>query len=304
MDAITLLRDDHRDVEKLFKDFEDAGDRAYVAKRRIVDRIVEELSRHAAIEEQLFYPNVKARVADSDSQVLESLEEHSIVKWLLSELDTMDPEHERFDAKTTVLIENVRHHVAEEEGELFPKVRDALGRKDLQELGEQMASAKELAPTHPHPRSPSTSPANLITGPAAAMLDLVRDTVSGAAQGSANVVRDLVSRIRGEDLRAPSPTGSSVARSTARNVRGAADAVADGVEDTLDTAAQGLSDTVDAATSGAKGTVTSARRSAGRTKSTAKRAATTTARTARSAARSTAGAAKDAAKETESAATS
>jgi len=304
MDAITLLKDDHKDLERLFKEFEDAGDRAYVTKRRVVDRIIEELSRHAAIEEQLFYPNVRARVAGTDGQVLESIEEHHVVKWLLSDLDAMQPENERFDAKTTVLIENVRHHIEEEEGEMFPKVRDELGRKELQKLGEQMAAARHLAPTHPHPRSPDAPPANLIVGLAAAMVDRVGDTVSGLAQGGVNVVHDVLAKVRGEDRRAPSPTGSSIARSTARSVRGAAGAVMDGAEDTLETATDGVSDTVDAVRSGAKGTVTSARRSADRTATTAKRAATSTRRTARSAARSTADAAKDSAESVSSAAKS
>ena len=124
MDAITLLRADHKTVESLFKRFEATGDGALVERRKIVDQIIEELSKHAAIEEQLFYPVARATVPGTDDIALESLEEHHIVKWVLSELDGMDPNNERFDAKVTVLIENVRHHVKEEEGEFFPKVRD------------------------------------------------------------------------------------------------------------------------------------------------------------------------------------
>src|SRR3954454_6960376 len=113
MDAITLLKDDHKTVEQLFKRFEKAGDRATTEKRRVVDRIIEELSMHAAIEEQVFYPVVRATVDKTEDEVLESLEEHHIVKWVLSELERMDPADERFDAKVTVLMENVRHHVRE-----------------------------------------------------------------------------------------------------------------------------------------------------------------------------------------------
>jgi len=131
MDAITTLKDDHKAVEALFKRFEKAGDRAYSEKRAIVDRIVEELSKHAAIEEQLFYPVSRATVPDTEDIALESMEEHHVVKWLLSELEDMSTEHERFDAKVTVLIENVRHHVEEEENELFPKIRDAFTNEEL-----------------------------------------------------------------------------------------------------------------------------------------------------------------------------
>ena len=158
MDAITLLRDDHKSVEALFKRFEKAGDRAYVEKRSIVDRIIEELSVHAAIEEQLFYPVTRAAVPSTEDIALESLEEHHIVKWVLSELVGLDPKHERFDAKVTVLIENVRHHVEEEQTEYFPMVRDAMSRSALAELGQAMADAKRTAPTHPHPRSPDAPP--------------------------------------------------------------------------------------------------------------------------------------------------
>ena len=158
MDAITLLRDDHKTVEQLFKRFEKAGDSAHVEKRQIVDRIIEELSKHAAIEEQLFYPVARATVEDVEDITLESLEEHHIVKWVLSELSDMDPTDERFDAKVTVLIENVRHHIEEEETEFFPKVRKDLGRSALADLGKALAEAKKSAPTRPHPRLSDAPP--------------------------------------------------------------------------------------------------------------------------------------------------
>lgn len=201
MDAITLLKEDHKSIEKLFKRFEKAGDRAYVEKRKLVDRMIEELSVHAAVEEQVFYPVARATVEGVEDQTLESLEEHHVVKWLLSELEKMDPEHERFDAKVTVLMESVRHHVEEEESDLFPKVREQLGRNDLKDVGEAIEAAKAAAPTRPHPRSPDTPPGNLVAGTAAGMIDRVGDTVSGAvsglAHGGVSAVGDLVGRIGG-----------------------------------------------------------------------------------------------------------
>jgi hemerythrin-like domain-containing protein len=222
MDAITLLRDDHRTVERLFKRFEKAGDRAHVEKRQIVDRIIEELSIHAAIEEQVFYPVARATVPDTDDITLESLEEHHIVKWVLSELEGMDPSDERFDAKVTVLIENVRHHVEEEEGEFFPKVRKQLGRRSLADLGDAIAEAKKSAPTHPHPRSPDVPPGNTVVGTIAGVVDRVGDNISGFAQGGVSAVQDLIARILGTATPKTSPTGSSAARTRAKAVRRAA----------------------------------------------------------------------------------
>jgi hemerythrin superfamily protein len=292
MDAITLLKDDHNTVEQLFKRFEQAGERAYVQKRQIVDRIIEELSVHAAVEEQLFYPAARAAVPDTDDLALESLEEHHVVKWLLSELESMDPAHERFDAKVTVLIENVRHHVEEEESEFFPKVRKELGRNDLAELGERLADAKASAPTRPHPRMPDTFPLNLIAGPVAGAVDRVRDNLSGIAQGGVTAVQDAIARITGSDRPKVSPTGSSTTRKRANEVRSDASKVADGARQTARSAKSGAKSTAKAAKSGAKGTATSAKKSTRATATTAKRAATTTARTARTATKRTAATAK------------
>ncbi len=298
MDAITLLKNDHKTVERLFKQFEKAGDRAFVEKRRIVDKIIEELSVHAAIEEQYFYPATRATVPETEDIALESIEEHHIVKWLLSELVDLDPSNERFDAKVTVLIENVRHHVEEEEGEYFPMVRAELGRSALTDMGDTMVEAKKSAPTRPHPRMPDDSPANQITGAIAGVADRVTDNVSGLAQGGVTALQDLIARITGSDRPKVSPTGSSTARNTADTVRRTAAAGTDAVEQTASAVGSAVASTAKAAQSGAKGTATSARRSARATTSTAKRAATTTARTAKKSAGKASTTAKRSAKKT------
>ena len=149
MDAITLLKQDHKTVEGLFKKFEKAGDGAKKTQKDLAEKITEELSIHAAIEEEVFYPAVRAALEEEEDTILEAYEEHHVVKFLLSEIEVMDPEDERFKAKVTVLIESVRHHVEEEEQELFPEVRKALGRKRLGEIGDQMEEAKKTAPTRP-----------------------------------------------------------------------------------------------------------------------------------------------------------
>ena len=150
MDAITLLKADHKGVEKLFRQFENAGDRAVVTKRNIMKDIVKELSVHAAIEEQVFYPSVRDEVDGLDSEILESLEEHHVVKWLLSELDGMSPDDERFDAKATVLMEAVGHHVEEEEGDFFKTARKLFDRAALEQMGKDFAAEKSKVGASAH----------------------------------------------------------------------------------------------------------------------------------------------------------
>jgi hemerythrin-like domain-containing protein len=175
MDAISLLKEDHRAVEALFKKYEKLGERAAKTKRSTVDKIVRLLSVHASIEETVFYPYVREHAPKLTSTVLEALEEHLVAKWELAALEKMTPADERFDAKVAVLTESVRHHVKEEEKELFPKLRQKLSRKELQELGDALRRAQKTAPTHPHPRAPDEPPANIPVSMASAVVDRARD---------------------------------------------------------------------------------------------------------------------------------
>jgi hemerythrin superfamily protein len=142
MDAITLLRHDHKAINTLFRRFEQARDAAEATKADVARRIVRELSVHASIEEQVFYPAVRAALPGASEEILEGLEEHHVVKWLCSEIDGMTPADERFDAKMRVLIELVRLHVKEEESSLFAEVRASLGRNELSEIGGTLQIAK------------------------------------------------------------------------------------------------------------------------------------------------------------------
>jgi len=189
MDATALLQRDHEAVEQLFQKVEKLTDRAHKSKEKIVLKIIRELAVHSAVEEMLFYPAVRTAGLKADTRageqasdtVLESLEEHHVVKWTLSELEKMKPEDERYDAKVKVLMESVRHHVKEEQDELFPKARRLLGQKVLQELGTRMEKAKKLAPTRPHPRAPDQPPGNIVAGTMAAMMDKAKDMVRDGA---------------------------------------------------------------------------------------------------------------------------
>ena len=133
-DAIALLRADHARVEQLFKQF-DKLDEESDDKTSLVQEICNELTVHAAIEEEIFYPAAREAIEDNDLMD-EATVEHMSAKALIAELARMEPGDELFDAKVTVLGEYVRHHVKEEQDEMFPKVRKA--KVDLKALGAQM----------------------------------------------------------------------------------------------------------------------------------------------------------------------
>ena len=148
-DAIVLLKDEHKQIRRAFRDFEKAGENAHAAKGKAVDHIIELLTAHTYIENEVMYPRVRELLPEVEDDVLESYEEHHVADVLVVELSMMKPQDERFTAKTTVLIENVEHHIEEEEEEWFPKVRSGLGRKQLQELGADMIEARKKAPRKP-----------------------------------------------------------------------------------------------------------------------------------------------------------
>ncbi|HEX2038249.1 MAG TPA: hemerythrin domain-containing protein [Acidimicrobiales bacterium] len=176
MNALTLLKQDHQNVEALFQRFEKAAPDDADELRSVADKAIEHLSVHASIEEQLLYPALRAKAADHEAAVLEALEEHHAVKMLLNELEKLAPGDERFAAKLQVIAEQVRHHVQEEEDELFATAREAFTVQELEELGRSMQQMKQTAPTRPHPFVPDTPPFNILIGVPMAILDRVVTT--------------------------------------------------------------------------------------------------------------------------------
>jgi hemerythrin superfamily protein len=148
-DAIVMLKDDHKRIKALFKQFRAAGPDATKRKGSLVGKILEELTVHTYIENEGMYPQVRRLVPDLEDDVLESYEEHHVADVLCLELAAMSPDAERFDAKVSVLIENVTHHIHEEESDWFPKVRAALGRKELSRIGADMLELRKAAPRSP-----------------------------------------------------------------------------------------------------------------------------------------------------------
>lgn len=147
-DAIVILRADHKEVRALFREFEKPST-TKPRKGTIVKKVIELLTVHTYIENEVMYPEVRRMLPDLEDDILESYEEHHVADVLVMELAALKPGDERFEAKTTVLMENVRHHMEEEEQDWFPKVREGLSRTQLRELGDKLLEAKKRAPRSP-----------------------------------------------------------------------------------------------------------------------------------------------------------
>jgi hemerythrin-like domain-containing protein len=154
-DAIVLLREQHKEMRNLFKQFtkatkdSKAGKSTKASKERLAQQILEGLTVHTYLENECMYPQTRQLLPELEDDVLESYEEHHVADVLCFELSTMSPDDERFDAKMTVLIEAVTHHMDEEEQDWFPKVREGLSRTQLRELGDQMVEMEKDAPRSP-----------------------------------------------------------------------------------------------------------------------------------------------------------
>lgn len=145
-DAISMLSTEHKEVKAMFEQYEGLGARALSSKKKLADQICTALTLHAAIEEEIFYPSLRAASKDAADLLDEALVEHAGAKDLIAQLQEMDPEDDLYDAKVKVLGEQIEHHVGEEEGQMFPKAKKA--GLDMAALSEEMALRKdELAAT-------------------------------------------------------------------------------------------------------------------------------------------------------------
>jgi hemerythrin-like domain-containing protein len=153
MNALELLMEDHRKVQELFDQVK--GTESQKQHKQLFRRIKAELDTHTHIEERVFYPTLK-KYEEFKETVLEAIEEHLQVKTLLRAIDQLSEGNERFDAKLKVLIDNVEHHVEEEEGELFPKVKRRLSSGQLEEIGQELEAAKKDFGRKPRARAASS----------------------------------------------------------------------------------------------------------------------------------------------------
>jgi hemerythrin superfamily protein len=146
MDALTLLEQDHQKVKKLMGEIEKTTERGVKTREQLFTKLVEELTIHEKIEEQIFYPAVKERATTKQLEelVTESYEEHHFVDIVKAEIENTPFESEEWAAKFKVMMENIEHHAfEEEEGKMFPKVRRAFKKDELEDLGTQMEELKQ-----------------------------------------------------------------------------------------------------------------------------------------------------------------
>jgi hemerythrin superfamily protein len=177
MDVLELLCHDHRMVEQLFRDYRAAASDAQ--RRGVVAIIVRELSKHAALEELMVYPLARKVLPNGDKEIDEHLTEHLSVKKTLAALDQLSEGDERTGELMAELQKEIEHHVAEEESQLMPQMREAVDQEALDELGQALDVAKQTAPTRPHPQAPDTAPGLTLAGPVAAIYDRLRDRLQG-----------------------------------------------------------------------------------------------------------------------------
>ncbi|MEU7033065.1 hemerythrin domain-containing protein [Streptomyces sp. NPDC046237] len=182
-DVISELTTDHQEVEDLFREIESlpSGD----SRRKVAaDKVTIELVRHSVAEEAYLYPAVREHLPDGDALADKELEDHAAAERIMKELESCDADDPRFDALVGRLMTEIREHVADEEGDMFPRLRATCPSEPLAELGEKVRASKETAPTRPHPSAPDTPPANTLLAPGVGLVDRLRDMMSGRGRDS------------------------------------------------------------------------------------------------------------------------
>jgi hemerythrin superfamily protein len=179
-DVIEVLTHDHREVEQMFTELESlrgsTGDGASKRRKDLVDQVTIELVRHSVAEEAEVYPRVKEKVSEAEAE--HAKQEHAEAEETMKRLERLQPDDPSFDAELATLMREIREHVAEEEGEMFPHMRSVFTQDELVEMGAKVEAVKKIAPTRPHPSAPDEPPGDKLLGPVTGLLDRMRDAVS------------------------------------------------------------------------------------------------------------------------------
>ncbi|WP_037606189.1 hemerythrin domain-containing protein [Streptacidiphilus rugosus] len=147
-DALVLLKEDHKEVQRLFRQYR--AETAEAARAELADEIVRQLTVHSYLEDEVLYPRIRAEVPDLAFEMDLAHQEHHVAELLCAEIDAMRDDDPELPAKMAVLTDAVTRHIHTEEQEWFPKVRAAMGRRELQQIGERMLALRQTAPTSPH----------------------------------------------------------------------------------------------------------------------------------------------------------
>jgi hemerythrin-like domain-containing protein len=176
-DMITELLKDHREVQQMF---DKLLERQVPTEERavVVQQVITELVRHSVVEEQHLYPLARTALDDGDQLADHEIAEHAEAERLMKQLEETDMMDSSFEPMLHTLMTDVRHHIDEEERDLFPRLRETCSSAELRELGDKIRSSKKLAPSHPHPNAPDTPPADTVVGPVVGLVDKVRDAFS------------------------------------------------------------------------------------------------------------------------------
>jgi hypothetical protein len=180
-DVIEVLEHDHREVEEMFAELESlrgaSSEEDKERRKTLAEQVTIELVRHSVAEEVLVYPEVERKVSKEEAE--HAREEHAEAEETLSKLEKLDPGDPGFDDELATLMREIRHHIEDEEGEMFAHMREAIDADELRRLGAAVEAFKKVAPTRPHPNVPNEALPRLAAGPAASLFDRMRDLATG-----------------------------------------------------------------------------------------------------------------------------
>ena len=186
-DVVELLSADHREFDRIFRELEEILGNADPAvlerKRALVDEVSIGLVKHSVAEETQVYPRVESELDAEEAE--RSKHEHDLAERTMKQLERLDPSDERYDTEIRTLIHEIRTHVEHEEGRMFTELRASFDRAELVRMAEAVERVKAIAPTRPHPLVPNERGVRLALGPVAALIDHLRDAVSGRGRHQA-----------------------------------------------------------------------------------------------------------------------
>ncbi|MFD7135047.1 hemerythrin domain-containing protein [Streptomyces sp. NPDC059894] len=181
--VVDELVTDHREVEELFGKIE-ALPSGHKDRKPRADQVTMELVRHSVAEEAYLYPAVREYVPGGDAIADKELEDHAKAEQIMKDLEGCEAGDPEFDRLIRMLMTEIRDHVADEEANLFPRLRAACSPDALDELGDKVRQAKKTAPTRPHPAAPDKPPANKMLAPGVGLVDRMRDALTGRGKKS------------------------------------------------------------------------------------------------------------------------